>query len=79
MIQIPNHLEDEFNLLTPKQKQKFLELAMWGAAGGPGNVIISDMAFANCMRMVNNMGLEPTEPIPADKTLNPDWDNNSKK
>lgn len=73
MIQLPAHLQAEFDALSQSQQQKFMEMAMWGAAGQPGNVIITDMAFEKCLQSVKLMGSEPDQPIEPDKTVNHDW------
>lgn len=73
MIQIPPHLQLDYDSLTDAQKQKFSELAMWGAAGGPGNLIISDSAFERIYKSVKQMGDTPDTPIEPDKTVNHDW------
>jgi hypothetical protein len=73
MIQVPPHLQLDYDSLSESQKQKFLELAQWGAAGGPGNLIISDAAFERIFKSVKQMGTEPDTPIEPDKTVNHDW------
>lgn len=73
MIQIPQHLQLDFDSLTDAQKQKFGELASWGAAGGPGNVIITDASFERIFKSVKQMGESPDTPIEPDKTVNHDW------
>jgi hypothetical protein len=73
MIQIPQHLQLDFDSLTDAQKQKFMELANWGAAGGPGNVIITDASFERIFKSVKLMGESPDTPVEPDKTVNHDW------
>lgn len=73
MVQIPAHLQADYDALNPAQQQKFMELAVWGAAGQPGNLIISDMAFEKCLKVVKQMGLEPDQPAEPDRTVNHDW------
>jgi hypothetical protein len=76
MIQIPAHLQGDFDALSPAQQQKLVEMAQWGAAGSPGNLIITDMAFERCLKVVKQMGAEPVEPIEPDRTVNHDWPQN---
>lgn len=76
MIQIPAHLQPEFDLLSKAQQQKLIEMAQWGAAGSPGALVITDMAFERCLKYVKQMGEEPVEPIEPDKTVNHDWPQN---
>lgn len=79
MIQIPAHLQPEYDALNDAQKQAFIDMAMWGAAGQPGNLVITDMAFERCLKVVKQMGEEPVKPIEPDKTVNHDWPFNPKK
>ena len=73
MLQIPAHLQAEFDALSEAQKAAFTEMAMWGAAGQPGALVITDMAFERCMKIVKQMGEEPVKPIEPDRTVNHDW------
>lgn len=74
MLNIPAHLQGDFDSLTDAQKQAFTEMAMAGAAGTPGNLIITDMAFERCLKYVKQMGPEPERVAEPDKTVNHDWD-----
>lgn len=74
MIQIPQHLQLDFDSLSPAQKQKFMELAQWGAAGGPGNLIVTDASFERIYKAVKQMGEEPLTPIEPDRRVNHDWE-----
>lgn len=76
MIQIPAHLQGDFDQLSEKQQKAFLEMAQWGAAGQPGNLLITDMAFERCLKIVKQMGEDPVEPIEPDKSVNHDWPQN---
>lgn len=73
MLQIPAHLQGDYDALSEAQKQAFMEMAMWGAAGQPGNVIITDMAFERCLKYVKQMGEDPVKVIEPDKSVNHDW------
>ena len=73
-MQIPIHLQADYDALSPGQKQAFHQLAMWGAAGGPGNVIVTDMAFNQILKSVKNMGEEPAQVAEPDRSVNHDWD-----
>lgn len=74
MIQIPPHLQLDYDSLSPAQQKKFVELAQWGAAGGPGNLIITDAAFERIFNSVKQMGEDPLTPIQPDTTVNHDWE-----
>lgn len=74
MLQIPAHLQSDYDALNDTQKQKFMQLAMWGAAGGPGNAIVTDMAFERILKTIKQMGDQPNEPIEPDRTVNHDWE-----
>lgn len=73
MIQIPPHLQLDFDGLSAAQQSKFMQLATWGAAGGPGNLIITDASFERIFNTVKQMGEEPATPIEPDRTVNHDW------
>lgn len=73
MIQIPPHLKLDFDSLSSAQQQKFMQLAVWGAAGEPGKIIITDSAFERIFNSVKQMGEEPITPIEPDRTVNHDW------
>lgn len=74
MIQIPQHLQLDYDSLSSAQQQKFMELAHWGAAGGLGNLIISDASFERIYNLIKQMGEEPLTPAEPDTTVNHDWD-----
>ena len=76
MLNIPAHLQSEYDALNEAQKDAFTKMALWGAAGTPGNLVITDMAFESCMRTVKQMGQEPIRPIEPDKAVNHDWPQN---
>ena len=73
MIQIPPHLQLDFDGLSDGQKHKFMQLAMWGAAGGPGNMIITDAAFEKIFKTIKQMGEDPDTPSEPDRTVNHEW------
>ncbi|NJO48088.1 MAG: hypothetical protein HC840_00065 [Leptolyngbyaceae cyanobacterium RM2_2_4] len=73
MIQIPAHLQLDFDSLSGAQKNAFGQLATWGAAGGPGNIIISDAAFERIFNQVKRMGESPDLPAEPDRSVNHDW------
>lgn len=79
MINIPPHLQLDFDSLTEVQRQKFMDMVMWGAAGSPGNLIITDMAFATALRFIKQMGEDPVTPIEPDRSVNHDWEFDPKK
>jgi hypothetical protein len=72
-MQIPAHMQDEYDALTAAQKSAFGQLVQMSAAGSPGNLIISFAAFENAMKSVQRMGPEPDQPIEPDKSVNHDW------
>lgn len=74
MINIPQHLQLDFDSLSPIQQQKFMELSIWGSAGENGNLIISDVAFEKIFNIVKQMGSEPNIPIEPDMSVNHDWE-----
>ena len=74
MIQIPAHLQLDYDSLSDAQKQAFNQLANWGAAGGPGNVIVSDASFERIYTSVKQMGEEPLIPAEPDRSVNHDWE-----
>jgi hypothetical protein len=78
VLRIPAHLQADYDSLTDGQKAKFMQLAMWGAAGDPGNTIITDGAFDNILKSVKQMGDEPDTPAEPDRTVNHDWPFNPK-
>jgi hypothetical protein len=73
MINLPPHIQPEFDALTDAQKNAFMKLVMMGAAGSPGNLIISHASFENALKSVKLMGETPDTPIEPDKTVNHDW------
>ncbi len=73
MIQIPAHLQLDFDSLSDAQKNAFGQLATWGAAGGPGNIIVSDAAFERIFNQVKRMGETPDLPAEPDRSVNHDW------
>lgn len=74
MIQIPPHLRLDYDSLSEAQKKKFMELAIWGAAGSPGNMIISDASFERIYNSIKQMGEDPIVPIEPDMSVNHDWE-----
>lgn len=74
MIQIPQHLRLDYDSLSTAQQQKFMELAHWGAAGSPGNLIITDASFERIFNSVKQMGEDPLTPAQPDTSVNHDWD-----
>ena len=76
MVQIPAHLQAEFDALTDAQQNAFMKLVVSGAAGSPGNLIVSFAAFENALKSVKLMGPEPDQPIEPDKTVNHEWPKN---
>ena len=74
MLNIPAHLQPEYDALNDAQKDAFAKMAMAGAAGAPGNLIITDMAFERCLKYAKQMGPEPIQVIEPDKSVNHDWE-----
>lgn len=72
MIQIPAHLQLDYDSLSEAQQRKFNELAAWGAAGSPGNMIITDGAFEKIYNTIKQMGEDPIEPVGPEEIVN-DW------
>lgn len=76
MVQIPQHLQAEFDKLSEEQKAKFHQLMMWSNPSGLQGVYLpmQDSAIERCLKMVQQMGAEPDTPIEPDRTVNHDWD-----
>lgn len=73
MFNLPQHLQTDYDALTPAQQDAFAKIVMMGAAGSPGNLIISNMAFESALKSVKRMGPEPDQPIEPDRSVNHDW------
>lgn len=73
MVQIPAHLQSEFDELSDAQQNAFMRIVTASAAGTPGNLIVSFAAFESALKSVKLMGPEPDQPIEPDKTVNHDW------
>lgn len=73
MLNLPPHLQGDYDALTPAQQDAFTKLVMMGAAGTPGNLIITHASFENALKSVKLMGESPDSPIEPDKTVNHDW------
>lgn len=71
---MPQHVQQEYDKLTPAQQAKFNELMTWSNAGQPGQTLITDMAYDSFFRMVKNMGDNPDTPAEPDRTVNHEWD-----
>lgn len=73
MLKLPPHLQADFDALSPAQQDALSKLVMMGAAGSPGNLIITDASFEAALKSVKLMGESPDSPIEPDKTVNHDW------
>lgn len=74
MLNLPAHLQGDYDQLTDAQKQLFTQMVMASAAGQPGNLLITDMAFERNLTYVKNMGPEPELPAEPDRSVNHDWE-----
>jgi hypothetical protein len=74
-MNIPAHLQADFDALNDAQKAKFRQLMQWTNPSGLQGVQlpVSDAAFDKCLQMVKNMGEEPVTPAEPDRTVNHDW------
>lgn len=75
-MQLPAHLQSDYDQLTEGQKRKFQQLLQWTNPSGMAGISlpITDIAFENMIKMVKNMGENPDTPIEPDRTVNHDWD-----
>jgi len=75
-MQLPAHLQSDYDQLTEGQKRKFQQLMQWTNPSGMNGISlpITDVAFESMLKMVKNMGEEPDTPIEPDRTVNHDWD-----
>lgn len=73
MLKLPSHMQSDYDALSPAQKDAFTKIVTMGAAGGPGNMIITDASFEHALKSVKLMGESPDVPVEPDKTVNHDW------
>lgn len=70
---MPNHIQQEYEKLSPAQKQKFNHLLSWSTSSGIPGVAVPVMAYEKILDMVKQMGEEPATPVEPDRTVNHDW------